>query len=127
LGGKEIIEKYKYAKIDWFGVNKKYQHTNNQHGFGKHLMYRTLDLILNMYTDINIIVLEAKQNAIPAYKSYGFKIIEKAIVSDGASMFITAQNAKLYMERYQKRFLILKFILQLSVIAYCEFFYNKSA
>ncbi|MDR0846374.1 MAG: hypothetical protein LBN08_02560 [Lactobacillales bacterium] len=99
--GYEFVKDFSYVKIDWFGVDQKYHYAPNHPGYGKHLMYHALKTILANYPDTEIICLEAKDDAIVAYESYGFSMIEDAIVDGGADMFLVAEAANLYIAKYE--------------------------
>jgi ribosomal protein S18 acetylase RimI-like enzyme len=103
--GYRFLKNFNYVKIDWFGVDKKFQRSGARQGFGRHLMYFALKQIFADYEDVDLVCLEAKRTAMPSYKSYGFIEVPSANVPGGADMFITANNVAEYIVRYETAYL----------------------
>jgi len=100
-----FLREFNYVKIDWFGVDKKFQRSRTNQGYGRQLMYFALKQIFADYEDVDLVCLEAKKTAMPSYKSYGFIEVPSANMPGGADMFITANNITEYIVRYETAYL----------------------
>ncbi|MDR0847271.1 MAG: GNAT family N-acetyltransferase [Lactobacillales bacterium] len=100
--GYTFVRNYNYIKIDWFGISKEYHHSGKLQGYGKHLIYHAYKIIIDLHPEVEIICLEAKVDAIIAYEHYGFEVINNAVVSGGADMFVPVSVAQEYIKVYEQ-------------------------
>jgi ribosomal protein S18 acetylase RimI-like enzyme len=108
-GGYDFVKSYEYAKIDWFGVNKRYQRSNGQPGYGRHLMYHALKQLVSVFPKTELVCLEAKRSAILAYQNYGFVEIPETDVAGeygGVDMLMPVEIVNQYLAAYEKALLV---------------------
>jgi hypothetical protein len=71
-------------------------------------MYHALKQLLIVYPDTELICLEAKRPAIPAYLSYGFVEIPEADIPGkfgGTDMLMSSEVAQQYIDSYEIAYL----------------------